>query len=149
MGWTKSQRKRLAAEKTVLEHFFSGDVTWIDPMGDTKVEVSMKTNNGKQYRLRVYLKNEDGSSADFPNSVPDMVVSASPSRMPNWDTSSSTHTLGRRDGFLKICHYHDQKWTDRSSLYEVFMKGRVWLEAYEGHLRTGNGMDYYLKEMKQ
>ena len=72
MPWTPVQRNRLATEKRVLEHFFPGKVTWIDPTGDTKVEVLLNTNNGHKYCLRIYLKSTDGSS-DFPNSVPDMV----------------------------------------------------------------------------
>ena len=147
MGWTESQRERLAGEKSVLEYFFPGCVTWIDPTGETKVEVALKTNNGNQYRVRVYLKTEEQTDSDFPNSLPDMVVTVSPKPLPNWEVSATNHTLGKRDGFLKICHYHKSKWTDRSSLYEVIMKGRVWLEAYEGHLRTGKPMDYFLKEM--
>ena len=148
MGWTPAQRRRLAREKAVLEKFFPGCVTWIDPTGDTKVEVALKTNNGNRYRLRIYLKKQGGESSDFPNSVPDMVVSASPRPMPNWGSSSKTHTLGHRDGFLLICHYHPSKWTDQSSLYEVILKGRVWIEAYESHLATKMAMSSFLPEMK-
>ena len=140
MPWTQAQRERLAAEKSVLEHYFPGCVKWIDPTGDTKVEVALKTNNDNEYTLRVYI-------GDFPNSIPDMVVVSSPKPMPNWGGSNENHTLGRRDGHLEICHYHYSQWTDRSSLYEVVMKGRVWLEAYEGHIRTGRPMSYFLREM--
>ena len=140
MPWTQAQRKRLAAEKSVLEHYFPGCVKWIDPTGDTKVEVALKTNNVNEYTLRVYVEN-------FPNAVPDLVVVSSPKPMPDWGYSSVSHTLGTRDGYLRICHYHDSQWTDRSSLYEVIMKGRVWLEAYEGHIRTGQPMSYFLREM--
>ena len=140
MPWSEAQRNRLAAEKSVLDHYFSGCVKWIDPAGDTKVEVNLKTNNDNRYTVRIYIGN-------FPNSVPDMVVVNSPKPMPDWGCSDSAHTLGKRDGYLQICHYHDSQWTDRSSLYEVVMKGRVWLEAYEGHLRTGKPMNYFLREM--
>ena len=145
MGWTQAQRQRLAVEKAVLEKYFPGRVKWIDPTGDTKVEVGFNTNNGNGYRLRIYLHKD--SNSDFPNSMPDMVVADSSKPMPDWGKRSITHTLGRRDDFLQICHYHPSRWTDRSSLYEVFMKGRVWLEAYEGHLRTGENMNYFLGEM--
>ena len=140
MGWSQEQRRRLNVEKGILEKYFPGRVKWIDPTGDTKVEVELKTNNGNRYRLRVYL------TGDFPNSLPDMVVSDSPKPMPDWSGSSS-HTLGKRDGFLRLCHYRSSRWTAQSSIYEVFMKGRIWLEAYEGHLRTGKNMDYFLGEM--
>ena len=148
MGWTPAQRQRLATERRLLEHFFPGCVTWIDPTGDTKVEVALATNNNKNYRLRIYLKNEGSSSSDFPNSVPEMVVSDSPRSMPKWGSDGETHTVGHRDGFSKICHYRSSCWTDRSTLYEVVMKGRIWIEAYEGHLTTGEKMNYFLGEMR-
>ena len=103
MPWTSAQRQRLAAEKSVLEHYFgSSNVKWIDPTGDTKVEVSLKTNNDNQYTLRIYIEN-------FPNSVPDMVVVSSPRRMPDWGGSYTNHTLSKRDGYLRICHYHSSQ----------------------------------------
>jgi hypothetical protein len=142
MSWSQAQRDRLAAEKSVLDHSFPGCVKWIDPIGDTKVEVALKTNNDNEYTLKIYI------GRDFPNSIPEMVVVSSPKPMPDWECSSTTHTLWKRDGYLQICHYHSSQWTDRSSLYEVVMKGRVWLEAYEGHLRTGNPMNYFLREME-
>ena len=112
----------------------------INPTGDTKVEVTLKTNNGNKYTLRIYIGN-------FPNAIPDMVVVSSPKPMPVWGVSIANHTLSVRDGYLRICHYQDSQWTDRSSLYEVVRKGRVWLEAYEGHIRTGQPMNYFLREM--
>lgn len=142
MGWTEAQRRRLSAEKAVLQKNFPGRVKWINPTGDTKVEVEVNTNNGKSYSLRIYL------NADFPHSVPEMVVSKSPNPMPDWCTSYKNHTLSKRDGFVNIiCHYRSEYWTSQLSLYEVFIKGRIWLEAHEGHLRTGQSMDYFLREM--
>ena len=73
MPWTKAQRTRLITEKQILENFFPGKVEWIDPTEDTKVEVSLNTNNGNKYCLRIYLKSCGDSESDFPNSVPDMV----------------------------------------------------------------------------
>ena len=142
MPWSKAQRERLAAEKSVLDHYFPDCVKWIDPTGDTKVEVTLNTNNDNKYTVRIYIGN-------FPNAIPDMVVVSSPKPMPDWGVSDDNHTLGTRDGYLIICHYHQSQWTDRSSLFEVVMKGRVWLEAYEGHNRTGKPMNYFLREMIQ
>ena len=145
MPWSKAQRRRLAAEKRLLDEFFPGGVTWIDPTGDTMIEITLKTNNDNKYVLRIYL------IRDFTNSVPDMVVLSSPKPLPDsWKFGSAiNHTSRQRDGYVRICHYHYSQWTDRSSLYEVVMKGRIWLEAYEGHLRTGQPMTYFLREMKQ
>ena len=67
--------------------------------------------------------------------------------MPRWGADGDKHTLGYRDNFLQICHYRESCWTDRSTLYEVVMKGRIWLEAYEAHLKTGKCMSTFLGEM--
>jgi hypothetical protein len=64
---TQFQKERLAIEKSVLERCWPGQVTWIDPAGESKVEVSLITNNGNRYFLRLYLE------PDFPYSAPDMV----------------------------------------------------------------------------
>ena len=68
--------------------------------------------------------------------------------MPNWGDRSASHTLGRNnEGFLRICHYLCTHWNGLHTFYEVFVKGRLWLEAYEGHISTGNSIDYYLGHM--
>ena len=103
----------------------------------------MTTNNNQTYILRIYVP------ADYPNALPTMVVCSSPKRMPNWGCDGATHTLGRTsDGFLKICHYRESRWNAESTFYEIFLKGRLWLEAYEGYLRTKKPMEYYLGHMK-
>ena len=99
MARSEAQIVRLAEEKTVLEHFFPGCVKWIDPKGDTKVDVTLKTNNDNKYTVRIYIE-------DFPNAAPDMVVVRSPKPMPIWEGSSDNHTLLSRDGYSRICHYH-------------------------------------------
>ena len=142
MPWTQAQRERLATEKKVLDHYFPDCVKWVDPAGDAKVEVTLMTNNDNKYTLRVYIGNQ------FPNAIPDMVVTSSPNPMPNWGDSVVSYTLSSRDGYLRICHCHPSEWTDSSSLYQVVMKGRIWLEAYEGHIRTGQPLNYFLREMK-
>ena len=147
MVWSPVQRDRLAIEKETLEQYFRLGVTWIDPQGETKVEVLLKSNGDREYILRVYIP------ADFPNSCPALVV-ASPQklllkngmRLPQ--VSNSFHTLEDTHGFHRICHFYPPDWTPDITFYQVFMKGRVWIEAYEAHLETGEDMDVYLGEQK-
>ena len=147
MGWSGAQRKRLGMEKQLLEKYFPGRATWIDPTGNTKVEVRMTTNNDKSYTLRVYIP------MDFPNSCPEMVVSQPSGVLRKKDGSlmgsacGSDHIWDSRDGRTRICHFVPRKWTSDNTLYQVFMKGRIWLEAYEGHLKTGRSLSNYLVEM--
>ena len=147
MPWSANQRQRLAFEKSLLEQYFHNRVTWIDPTGDTKIEVRVTCSNDKQYTLRIYLP------SDYPNSVPDMIV-----KTPGMTTlknrygselsgGSINHIYGTRDGCTKICHFIPSSWKDDNTLYQVVMKGLIWLEAYEAHLRTGENLSQYLAEM--
>ena len=142
LSWGKAEQARLVEEKNELEHHFPGDVVWIEPTNrhNSRVEVTLKTDNDNKYTLRIYIGN-------FPNAIPDMVVVSSPKPMPDWGESYDNHTLSRRDGYLRISHSHSSQWTDRCTLYDVVMKGRVWLEAYEGHIRTGKPIHWLVKEM--
>jgi len=147
MSWTIVQQRRLGIEKRILDANFPGKVTWISHQtpGEAKVAVAMNTNNEKQYTLQIYL------AKDFPNSCPDLVVSSSshPLRKSNGrNLDYSDHSYGTtEDNLTKICHFRPNLWTDDNTLYQVFMKGRLWLEAYELHHQTGKPMGKYLREM--
>lgn len=145
MPWSASQQKRLAFEKDLLERYFRNRVTWIDPTGNTKVEIRVTCTNNREYTLRIYIP------GDYPSSCPQMVVSNPPyclrkgygivMDLPNDDD----HTWRSKDGCTQICHYKPVEWTDDNTLYQVTMKGLIWLEAYEAHLRTGNSLSNYLQ----
>jgi len=147
MPWSATQQRRLGFEKELLEKYFRGRVSWTDPTGDTRVEVRVTCTNNKEYTLRVYLP------SDYPNSCPQMVVSSPPSCLRKRDGSllnvggTAFHTLGTRDGLTIICHFRQDLWRDDNTLYQVIMKGLIWLEAYEAHLRTGEPLTRYLQEM--
>ena len=147
MPWSATQQRRLGFEKDLLEKYFRNRVAWINPTGDTRVEVRVTCTNDKQYTLRVYLP------ADYPNSCPQMVVSSPSSflRMKNGSLlngmSGANHTLGSKDGCTQICHFNSSLWRDDNTLYQIIMKGLIWLEAYEAHLRTGESLSRYLQEM--
>ena len=146
MPWSASQRQRLGFEKDLLEKYFGNRVTWIDPTGDTKIEVRVTCSNDKQYTLRVYLP------ADYPNSVPEMIVKTpSMCTLTRRDGSdlvgSPDHVYGTKDGCTMICHFKPNLWRSDNTLYQVVMKGLIWLEAYQAHLRTGSNLSAYLCEM--
>lgn len=149
MSWSSQQRSRLGLEKDVLETKLN-NVTWINPTsaGNTRVEWRDNTNNGNSYTLRVYL------ASDFPNSCPILVVSSPSSPLKEKygtlldSTSGSDHVYEAHDGLTQICHFIKDKWTSENTIYQVLMKGRIWLEAYEIHLRTGEDLDKYLAHMQ-
>lgn len=146
MPWSSAQQSRLGVERGLLDNYFPNRVTWIDPSGGTKVEVRMTTSNDKSYTLRIYLPE------DFPNSIPSLVIkNPSPTRSRSGNVldkfTDTWHTYGTRDGYTQICHYRPEQWSSANTLYQVFIKGLIWLEAYEVHLRTGNPINTYLRDM--
>jgi hypothetical protein len=147
MSWTASQQRRLQLERQVLSKYFPA-FQWLNQTDseNTRVEGNVCTNMRNVYKLRVYIP------SDFPNSRPDMVVTSpyplkgyAGKDLKDYGTSSVMHILGERDGYMKICHYKD--WTPELTLYLVVLKGRIWLEALEGHKRTGQNLDYFLSHM--
>lgn len=143
MPWSRFQRLRLVLERRKLaEEFPENAIKWIDPSGDTKIELEVTTNRNNVYRLRLHVPE------DFPNSVPELVVCGSPRPMPEWDESHENHTLERRGDLINICHNYYRHWSPRDNrIVDVFKKGRQWLEAYESSLETGRPMDFYLDDV--
>lgn len=147
MPWTDLQRRRFEIEKGILESHFTDKVTWINPQtpGEAKVLVEMTTNDDQQYVLQISLPK------DFPNSCPDLVV-VSPcqplTKLNGKKLDASDHSYGvTKNNQTRICHFRPNLWTNENSLYQVFMKGRLWLEAYELHHQTGKPMKTFLREM--
>ena len=147
--WSSAQQSRLTVEKQMLEKSFRG-VRWHDweSRGATKVDVDFTTNVAGRYTLRLYIP------ADYPNSCPKLAIvrSSKPLKLRNGDNlpalSDECHTLDLSvDGYQCLCHYHPSSWSANNTMYLVFLKGRLWLEAYENHLRTGKDIDLYLKHV--
>ena len=146
MSWTPQQQKRLGLEKNVLERYFRGKVRWIEQTscGRAKVEVAMTTSGNRNYTLRIPIP------SDFPNSCPAMLVTKPSSPLRNIDggvLGYSDHSWGTKDGSTQICHFRTDLWTAQNTLYQVFMKGLIWLEAYDAHLATGKRISNFLREM--
>lgn len=148
MSWSAQQRTRLGFEKDIIDGKLN-NVTWINPTsaGNTRIEWRVNTNNGNNYTLRVYVPEE------FPNECPTLVVSSPSSVLRKFDmsplnsASSQDHVYGVHDGLTEICHFDKNRWSSENTIYQVLMKGRIWLEAYEIHRRTGEHLEKYLAHM--
>jgi hypothetical protein len=147
MTWSNAEQQRLLQERAILAHYFP-TLSWYNPTirGSTGVQGTIATNTGRLYGIRVML------SASYPNDCPQMIV-VSPhvlydvSGRPMTSSSSSMHTWDAVDGHTKICHFNPRYWVPTNTVYLVAMKGRIWLEAYEAHLRTGRPLDDFLPHM--
>lgn len=136
--------QRLQFETSILERYFPRKYKFENLyLANELLDVGVKTQSGKVYRLNIRLK------PDYPNSLPEVyVVFPLPLRRHNGTeidgASHELHTLSNDDEKIQICHFKRENWNPNQSLYKIILKGRIWLEAYEGHLRTGKPIDDYL-----
>lgn len=136
--------QRLQMETSILERFFARKYKFENLyLPGELLDVGVKTQSGKVYRLNIRL------NPDYPNSLPEVyVVFPLPLRKHDGSVmegaSHDLHTLGNDGQKVQICHYKRENWNPNQSLYKIALKARIWLEAYEGHLRTGKPIDDYL-----
>lgn len=134
---------RYQLEKDVLrqEHFPENAYRFVGiGTNEPYLRIAAKTNSGKVYTLHIDLK-------DFPEQIPEVYVTKMLKDKNGNDmnhASASLHTLPSKNNWTRICHYGANAWTPMVSLYKIYIKCRLWLEAYEAHLTTGNPLDYYL-----
>jgi ubiquitin-protein ligase len=136
--------QRLQQEIAILEKFFPKKYKFENLYLENELlDVGVKTQSGKVYRLNILLPN------DYPNSLPKVyIVFPLPLKKADGSIitglSHSFHTLENDGDKIQICHYKPNAWKPTHTLYRIIMKARIWLEAYEGHLATGNPIDNYL-----
>ncbi len=98
------------------------------------------TNSKRMYTLRVDLD-------QFPESIPKVFVTKMLQSKSGQDLdrpSHAMHTLASEHGYTRICHYGNNSWNCDVALNKVYLKCRIWLEAYEAHLQTGDDICDYL-----
>ena len=127
--WSDAQVRHLALERDRLHEYFGrGKVTWHNDR--RAVDVTITSSQQKTYILRVHFHH------DYPNSCPSLAV-VYPEELfqengqPLPLHSQEFRTLGKKDGRLLICHFAPSEWMDNCKITRVFMKGLVWVNAYE------------------
>jgi hypothetical protein len=50
---------------------------------------------------------------------------------------------------VQICHWRDGRWHSGILLLKVFLKGLLWIEAYEQHLATGRNLSEFVGTMAE
>jgi len=136
--------QRLQFETSILERYFPKKYKFENLyLPNELIDVGVKTQSGKVYRLNIRLK------PDYPNSLPEVYV-VFPLPLRKFDgseidgASHEMHTLSNDGDKIQICHFKRENWNPNKSLYLIIMKIKIWFEAYEGHLRTGKPIDDYL-----
>ena len=106
---------------------------------DYRFEGWQWTNNRNSYKLTLNIP------LFFPDQVPPLYVT-SPLILRSYffysinsqGTSHDAHTLSNGpNGCVQICHFRPENWDASQTCVAAMMKGILWLEAYEMHLRTG------------
>lgn len=137
---------RFELEKAVLAAHLPSNIYMFRDMGTPNAHllIGARTNAKNVYTLKIMLN-------DFPASVPE-VYTTRPLSYRNGrplDISHTMHCLGTSEGRTKLCHYPEDDWTPRVSLYKVFIKCRLWLEFYDIYHRTGQSIDTLINEINR
>jgi hypothetical protein len=151
--WTMDQRKRLALEHQLLEfHGFTQFSVYHHPTTDEYTASGTAFSNaGHSYYLYIPIPTA------YPTQRPPLYLTEPcPLRMADGvaistlGVSHRMHTLAPHAcGWLQICHWRDARWHSGIYLHQVFLKGLIWIEAYEQHLATGRDLADFVRTMAE
>jgi len=149
--WTDEQRKRLYLEHVALqrEGFDQFGVYQYEATDTYEASGIATSNSGRKYRIQTPIP------IGFPNTRPAMYLTepfpllmADGRRVSSLGTSHAMHTLApTSSGQVQICHWRDDRWHAGILLHKVFLKGLIWIEAYEQHLATGRSLSEFVTTM--
>ena len=107
--------------------------------------VAIQTNSLRCYVVKIDL------SDNYPYNIPKVFITSPKPLLTRsggsmLQASHSMHTLTGENGCVRVCHYGYEDWApNRTTLYQIIIKVRIWLEMYECHLKTGKTLDEFLK----
>jgi hypothetical protein len=151
--WSDDQRRRMVVEHEVLQREgFDQFSVYYDKTSDSYyASGTASANSGNRYRLYVPMPSR------YPYERPCMYITdPNPLRMYNGSpvtslgVSHQMHTLTpHTNGWPQICHWRDARWHSGILLSKVFLKGLIWIEAYEQHLATGRSLSEFVLTMAE
>jgi hypothetical protein len=150
--WTAEQRSRMAVEHQILQREgYDQFSVWYKKEDDTYWASGTATSSsGKQYRLYSPLPSR------FPLQRPPLyltdpcpLLTADGSHIAALGISHAMHTLEPLGDMVQICHWRDARWHSGIVLQKVFLKGLLWIEAYEQHLATGRPLADFVRTMAE
>jgi len=149
--WDQKQGERFAFEEALVKMYFPGFRLRYDHNRNPYFAGWIGTKGRRNYyKLRLEL------SECFPDSKPGLFVE-SPQKLPMYDGAETINSLGLShayhvygtgdNGFVKICHTND--WDPSCTCVMALLRGALWTEGYEHHLRTGETIHQYLRELEK
>ena len=149
--WTTDQRKRLALEHAVLQRdgLSQFGVYWNRERDTYSASGTASSNAGHRYDL--YSPIPSG----FPYVRPPLYLTepyplytADGRPISSLGISHQMHTLTpSSSGWVQVCHWRDDRWHSNILLHKVFLKGLLWIEAYEQHRNTGRPLTDFVRTM--
>ena len=144
--WSAAQQKRLAVEEQILNRELP-QFRFHNRSGDTFVSGHQGANGAsRQYQLKLQL------TPDYPYEMP-MLYIASPTTL--WkhrhkgtiNAEGVSHAFHTQEngpgGCVQVCHF--ENWVSTNTCVAVFLKGILWIQAYEHHLATGDDIADFLR----
>ena len=151
--WTVETRQRLALENQILiAEGFDQFRVYHDTNSDSYSAGGWATaNSGRRYYLYIPIP------SGYPyQRAPLYVTDPKPLLMYDGNpvlsvgVSHNMHTLTpHAAGWPQICHWRDARWHSGIVLQKVFLKGLLWIEAYEQHLATGRPIADFFRTMAE
>jgi hypothetical protein len=151
--WTPNQLSRLALEHQLLQvQGFTQFSVYHHTTTDT-YSASGTTSSNAGYKYHLYIP----IPAGFPTQRPPMYVTEPcpllmSDRVPinTLGVSHRMHALTPHAcGWVQICHWRDSRWHSGIYLHQVFLKGLIWIEAYEQHVSTGRDLADFVRTMAE
>ena len=149
--WTPEQRQRLSLEHQILiGEGFDQFKVYYDPANDSYSASGYATAN-RQYYL--YLPIPTAYPYQRPPlyvTDPNPLLMCDGRPVSSMGVSHYMHTLTpHAAGWPQICHWRDARWHSGIVLQKVFLKGLLWIEAYEQHLTTGRDIADFVRTMAE
>ena len=145
--WSTDQRNRLDLERRLIKKYFP-DFSFYDIEGSNPYLLgSFSTDSCQSYTFQIFIN-------DFPYKLPSVyIISPRPlldyngKPMTDYKASHSMHTLTPSADCVQPCMYRSENWDASITLVKLLVKARLWIEAYEWHLETGESISAFLSDM--
>jgi hypothetical protein len=151
--WTAEQRKRLGLEDQILQcEGFSQFRVYHQPSDDSYYASGYATSNAG-YRYGLWIPIPKGYPQQRPSmyvTEPHPLLMRDGTPLSSLGISHKMHTLTPySNGMVQICHWRDNRWRSNIVLQRVFLKGLIWIEAYEQHIATGRDLAEFVRTMAE
>lgn len=131
-------------ELAILNQFFKNRYAFMTEGRNEWFEVGLKSNQGNVYKITISIP------LNYPYELPETAITF-PTELRGFKRSKiksfchEMHTLSCLKSSLGLCLFHPSQWHPNQSIYKVIVKTKLWIEAYENHVKTGQNINTYLK----